>query len=101
MADAALIVTKKGYGKVVPADDFPTRCRGGKGVIGFKVTCDSGPVACAERVPLGVGERVLIVTAKGMALMTGVDDISTRSRTAGGVKLMDVADDDEVVAIQV
>jgi DNA gyrase subunit A len=101
MADAVLIVTKKGYGKVVSADEFPTKGRGGKGVAGFKVTDDSGPVACIERVPVGAGERVLIVTAKGMALMTSVDDISMRSRTAGGVKVMNVADDDKVVAIQV
>jgi DNA gyrase subunit A len=99
MADAVLIVTTKGHGKVVMPDDFKQQKRGGKGVIGFKVTMDSGPVAATEHVVTGAGERVLITTAQGQSIMTPVDDISMRSRTAGGVKLMDVADGDRVVSV--
>ncbi len=101
MAEAALIVTTKGYGKIVEADDFPNRNRGTKGVVGFKVTDDSGPVAAVEHVQTDIGQRVLVVTAKGMSAMIAVDQIATRRRTAGGVKVMDVADDDEVVAVVV
>jgi len=97
MAEAVLIVTKKGFGKVVDESEFPTKGRGGRGVGGFKVTEDSGPVAVVEHVKTGKGQRVLLVTAGGMALMTNVDDISTRSRQAGGVRVMNVADDDEIV----
>jgi len=98
MAEAVLFITTKGYGKVVEADEFPPKGRGGKGVTGFKVTEDSGNIACAEHVETGKGQNILITTANGMSLMTAVDDISSRSRTAGGVKLMNVADDDEVVS---
>lgn len=103
MADAVLMVTSKGYGKVVetPIEAFPPKGRGGKGVNGFKVTDDSGTLVCTEHVKTGAGQRVLVSTANGMCLMTTVDDISVRSRTAGGVKLMNVADDDEVVAVLV
>lgn len=99
MAEAVLIVTKKGFGKVVDETEFPTKGRGGRGVTGFKVTEDSGAVAAIEHVKTGAGQRVLVVTANGMALMTNVDDISSRSRSAGGVKVINVADDDEVAAI--
>ena len=101
MAEAALIVTKKGFGKVVEESEFPTKGRGGKGVGGFKVTEDSGPVACVEHVKTGTGQRVLVVTAQGQALMTNVDDISMRSRQAGGVRVMNVDADDKVVAVKV
>ncbi len=101
MAEAVLVVTAKGFGKVVDVDEFPTKGRGGKGVTGYKVTEDSGPVAAAEHVKTGKGQRVLIITAKGMFLMTGVDDISIRSRAAGGVKLMNVEDGDAVVSVLV
>lgn len=101
MADAVLIVTAKGYGKVVEATEFPAKGRGTKGVTGYKVTDDSGPVAAVEHVKTGKGEKVLVLTAKGMALMTNVDDISTRSRQAGGVKVINVEDGDAVVAVQV
>lgn len=101
MAEAVLLITKNGYGKVVDAEEFPTKGRGTKGVSGYKVSDDSGPVVAAEHVKPGKGQRVLVITAKGMTLMTAVDDISTRSRTAGGVKVMNVEDGDEVVAVLV
>jgi len=101
MADAVLLITKKGYGKVVEETEFPTKGRGGKGVSGFKVTDDSGPVIAAEHVKTGAGQRVLVLTAQGMALMTTVDDISVRSRQAGGVKVMNVDECDKVVAVLV
>jgi len=99
MAEAVLIITSKGFGKVVDAEEFPAKGRGGKGVSGFKVTEDSGPVVAMEHVKTGNGQKVLVMTAGGMALMTNVDDISVRSRAAGGVKVMNVADDDAVVAV--
>ncbi len=99
MADAILIVTKNGYGKVVCPTQFSQQKRGGKGVIGYKVTCDSGAVAATEHVVTGAGERVLITTAQGQAILTPVDDISERSRTAGGVKVIDVVEGDEVVSV--
>lgn len=99
MAEAVLIVTKNGFGKVVDEAEFPTKGRGGRGVSGFKVTEDSGPVAAIEHVKTGAGQRVLIVTAGGMALMTNVDEISVRSRQAGGVKVINVAEGDEVAGI--
>lgn len=101
MADAVLIVTTKGFGKVVDETEFPTKGRGGRGVAGFKVTEDSGPVAAIEHVKTGAGQRVLLVTKAGMALMTSVDDISVRSRSAGGVKVMNVADDDKIAGVLV
>jgi len=99
MADAILVVTKNGYGKVMSPSEFSQQKRGGKGVIGYKVTADSGPVAATEHVVTGEAERVLITTAQGQAILTPVDDISERSRTAGGVKLIDVAEGDEVVSV--
>ena len=99
MADAVLMVTTKGYGKVVSPNEFKQQKRGGKGIIGFKVTEDSGPVAATVHVVLGEGERVLVTTAGGRSIMTPVDDISVRSRTAGGVKIIDVADGDRVVSV--
>jgi DNA gyrase subunit A len=101
MAEAVLFVTSKGFGKVVDAEEFPAKGRGGKGVTGFKVTDDSGPVVCCEHVKTGKGQKILITTAGGACLMTAVDDISTRSRTAGGVRLMNVADGDAVVSVLV
>jgi len=101
LANAVLVVTKKGMGKVTSIDDFQIRGRGGKGVAGMKVTDESGPVADAVGVTTGTGQSVLLVTAQGMALRVNVDDIAPRSRTAGGVKLMTVAEGDKIVNVSV
>ena len=42
---------------------------------------------------------MLVTTARGQAILTPVDDISERSRTAGGVKIIDVAEGDAVVSV--
>jgi len=95
-----LVVSAKGFGKLVDPGDFRQQKRGGKGVTGYKVTGDCGPVAAVEHVKTGMGERVIIYTAQGMAILTAVDDIPVRSRTAGGVKLISVAEGDAVVGVK-
>jgi DNA gyrase subunit A len=101
LANAVLVVTKKGMGKVTTIDEFQVRGRGGKGVAGMKVTDESGPVADAVGVTTGTGQSVLLLTKQGMALRISVDDITARSRTAGGVKLMTVADGDAIACVSV
>ncbi|MGQ9729827.1 MAG: DNA gyrase C-terminal beta-propeller domain-containing protein [Candidatus Zipacnadales bacterium] len=101
LANAVLMVTKNGMGKVTMIDEFQVRGRGGKGVAGFKVTEESGPVVAAVGVTAGAGESVLLLTCQGMALRINVDDITPRSRTAGGVKLMTLAEGDCIVNVSV
>jgi len=105
MTEGVLIITSKGYGKVVedPGNQFRQQARGGKGVTGYKVTEDSGPVVAVLHVPLGAEppERVLVLTAQGQAILTPVDDIGPRSRTAGGVRIISLAEGDEVVGVTV
>ncbi len=98
MASMALVITENGYGKLVSPDEFRTQKRGGGGVTGYKVTEDSGAVVAVVRVDTCAdpGERVLIYTAQGRAIMTAVDDISQRSRSAGGVKLINLQLGDKV-----
>ena len=99
MADMVLVITENGFGKLVSPDEFRQQKRGGGGVTGYKVTEDSGKVAAVEHVKTGLGERVMIYSAGGRAILTPVDDISTRSRTAGGVKLINLAEGDKVVGV--
>lgn len=101
LANAVLVVTKNGMGKVTMIDQFQVRGRGGKGVTGFNVTPDSGPVVATVGVNAGMGQSVLLMTAQGMALRIKVDDITPRSRTAGGVKLMTLAEGDSIADVSV
>ena len=41
----------------------------------------------------------MLITTGGIVIRTNVDDISTISRNTQGVKLMDIADDDQVASM--
>lgn len=101
MAHAALIVTTNGRAKLVTEDQYPTRGRGGKGVKTWGQLAPGEQIAAVEHVTTETTEDVLVITARGMALRVKVAAIPTRSRTAGGVKLMDVAPGDRVVAVKI
>ncbi|MFQ6132989.1 MAG: DNA gyrase C-terminal beta-propeller domain-containing protein [Armatimonadota bacterium] len=101
MADAALIVTTNGRAKIVTADQYPTRGRGGKGVKSWGELAPGEQIAAVEHVCTESTEDVIVLTARGMALRVKIAAIPTRSRTAGGVKLIDVAPGDRVVAVKV
>lgn len=96
VASMILVITENGYGKLVSPDEFREQKRGGGGVTGYKVTDDSGPVVTTLHVKTEQGERVIIYTKQGKAIFTPVDEISDRSRSAGGVKLINLAEGDAV-----
>ena len=101
MADAALIVTEDGRGKLVSPDEYPVRRRGGKGVKTWGGMEGGMAIADVAHVQTEVDQKALIVTARGMAIMIRVDDVAKRSRTGGGVRLIDVAEGDRVVSVTV
>ena len=100
MADAALIVLADGRGKLVSPDESPVRKRGGKGVKTWG-NLEAASIADVEHVQTGIDQKALIVSARGMAILIRVDDVAKRSRTGGGVRLMNVAPGDRVVSVTV
>ena len=101
MAHAVLIVTSHGRAKLVEAEQYPPRGRGGKGVKTWGDLAVGEQIAAVEHVLTESTEDIIVVTAKGMALRVKIAAIPTRSRTAGGVKLIDVAEGDRVVDVKV
>lgn len=91
-----LLVSENGYGKLTPVDEFPLQKRGGSGVIALKVTDKSGPLAVMRVV--SPEDEVLLTTASGIAIRTGVDQIKVLHRATLGVRVMRVDDGDRVVA---
>ncbi len=92
-----LVVTTKGYGKRTTIDDYRTQSRGGKGIKTMNVTRKNGPVVGLKVVR--DGEDLMIITNTGVAIRLHIDDISTYGRNTQGVKLINVADDDEVSTV--
>ena len=92
-----LTVTAGGYGKRTSTDEYRAQTRGGKGLINLKVTEKTGPVIGFKVVH--ENQELMLITTGGIVIRTNVDDISTISRNTQGVKLMDIAEDDQVASM--
>ncbi len=90
-----LTVTENGYGKQTPAQDYRLINRGGVGVINIKTTERNGGVVaiCAIKPD----DEVMFISKNGIVIRVRAADISNIGRNTQGVRLMRLADGDNVV----
>ncbi|MFT4639213.1 MAG: DNA gyrase subunit A [Verrucomicrobiales bacterium] len=81
-----LVASEKGLGKRTPFDDYPTKGRGGKGLITMKTTDRTGKVAGA--IAVGEEDDVMLMTTGGKTVRIKASGISSIGRNAQGVKLI-------------
>ncbi|MCK6589340.1 MAG: DNA gyrase subunit A, partial [Polyangiaceae bacterium] len=96
--DRVLAVCERGYGKQTPLEDFRKQSRGGKGVILIDASERNGPVVGVAMV--APSDEVMLVTDRGQMLRTKVSQIRETGRNAQGVRLMNVDEDERIVAIE-
>lgn len=92
-----LTVSERGYGKRTRVDEYRLQGRGGLGIINLKVTAKTGAVVGARRVE--DGDDLVLVTEQGKLIRTSVEGIRSIGRSTQGVRVMDLDDDDRIVAI--
>ncbi|MCQ3813769.1 MAG: DNA gyrase subunit A [Acidimicrobiia bacterium] len=92
-----LHLTANGFGKRTLVDEYRVQHRGGKGVIGIKLTEDKGPVVGALVVE--DHHEILAVTVNGVVIRVPAQAISQQSRTASGVKVMSPDEGDVVASV--
>ena len=93
-----LTVTEKGKGKRSEFSDFRSmKNRGGTGYAVHNITEDSGKLAGILAV--SDEDDVMVITDEGVIIRTAVDSINVYSRTAGGVKVMNVEGDAKIIGI--
>ena len=97
-AGTLITVCERGYGKRTTLSDYPTKNRGGKGVIAIKTTTRNGGVA-ATRIVSEVDDLILI-SDRGKLIRIRVKDVSIQGRATQGVRLMRVDDGEHVAAIE-
>lgn len=89
-----LIVTVLGYGKRTPISEYRIQSRGGKGIKTHNVTERSGSVVGLKVVE--PDEDLMIVTNTGVIIRLEVSGISCMGRYTQGVKLIRLAENEEV-----
>ena len=89
-----LVITEKGYGKRVQASEFRTQNRGGKGVLGQKITAKTGDVICARLV--SPEQQVLITTNQGQSIRFALSGVSVFGRISQGVRFIHLKEGEKV-----
>lgn len=81
------VITKNGYGKKTPIDEYRITNRGGKGVKTLNITGKNGDIVAFKTVYSGEKD-LMIVTNEGIIIRIGMNQISTMSRVTQGVRLI-------------
>ena len=96
-----LMITENGYGKRTPMDEYfrsdGPQNRGGYGLKGYQVTEKTGLVAGVKVV--GENDDILIISDDGTIIRTHAAGINVYSRTAQGVKVMNLSEGVKVISI--
>jgi DNA gyrase subunit A len=97
-ASTLITVCERGYGKRTAVGDYPTKNRGGKGVIAIKTTTRNGQVSATRIVT--DDDHLILISDRGKLIRLRVKDISIQGRATQGVRLMRVDDGEHVAAIE-
>ncbi len=81
-----LVISENGIGKRTPFEDYPTRGRGGKGVITMKVTEKTGKVISAVKV--NEDDELMLMTNAGQSVRIKAEEARLAGRNTSGVILM-------------
>lgn len=92
-----LTVTENGFGKRTRTGEYRVQTRGGKGILTVKTTERNGPVVYSYQVT--DQDQMMIITGQGKIIRFRVADISIIGRNTQGVKLIDLAEGERVVAV--
>jgi DNA gyrase subunit A len=92
-----LTVTRSGFGKRTPLEEYRVQTRGGKGIINIRVTAKNGPAVGATRVR--ESDEAMIVTQLGKIIRTRLDGVSRVGRATQGVRLIQLDEGDSVVSV--
>ena len=92
-----LVVTENGYGKRTQISQYRKTNRGAKGVKTIKLTEQKGGLAGA--LVVREHQELVFISVGGMVQRTAAGGISQQGRSATGVRVMNLKEDDVVSAI--
>ena len=94
-----LTVTENGYGKKSLLDDYRMTSRGAKGVKTVNVNEKTGNLVCMKAV--NGDEDCMIMTDSGIIIRISLKQVSVYNRSARGVHLINVKDDQKVSTVEI
>jgi len=94
-----LLITAGGMGKRVPVSLFRLQNRAGMGLRALKFRLEEDSLVAV--LVVNEDEELMLVTNRGIIIRQRVNDISIQSRSAQGVRLQRLDDDDAIAAVAV
>ena len=92
-----LCASENGYGKRTPVDDFPTKKRGGKGVIAIKTSERNGQLVGA--VAIDSTKELMLISDGGTLVRTRASEVAQTGRNAQGVRLIRLGNEELLVGV--
>jgi DNA gyrase subunit A len=92
-----LSVTQNGYGKRTGLEEYRLQSRGGVGIINIQTTDRNGRVVGMAYVH--DDDEVMLVTQQGMIIRMKAGDVRVIGRATQGVRLIEMEEGDQVVAV--
>ena len=86
------------YGKRTGIDNYRAQARGGVGLKNIKTSARNGRVVTLKAVQSG--DDLMLITANGMIIRTGLDEIRSIGRNTQGVRLIKLKSGDKLVAAE-
>jgi DNA gyrase subunit A len=92
-----LTVCENGYGKRTNVDEFPTKGRGGKGMIAIQASERNGPLVGATQ--LFSGDEIMLISDQGTMVRTRGDEVSVVGRNTQGVRIIRLKENENLVSL--
>mgnify|MGYP003892812543 FL=1 len=92
-----LTVCQNGYGKRTTVTEFPTKGRGGKGMIAIQASERNGPLVGSTQ--LFAGDEIMLISDQGTMVRTRGDEVSVVGRNTQGVRIIRLKDSENLVRL--
>lgn len=92
-----LALSSNGYGKRTGISDYRVQARGGKGIKTMQITEKTGELVSIQAV--NDNFELLVINRSGIIIRTGVDEIRQTGRSAQGVKVITLRNDDVIASV--
>jgi DNA gyrase subunit A len=92
-----LVVSERGRGKRTDIEEYRFQGRGGKGVLNFRVTEQTGNVVAIKEV--FPDDELMLITRNGVVIRQSVEGIRVIGRATQGVRVMALDDGDVLVDV--
>ena len=92
-----LTVCQNGYGKRTKIEEYPTKGRGGKGMIAIQASERNGPLVGVTQ--LFDGDEIMLISDQGTMVRTRGDEVSIVGRNTQGVRVIRLKENEKLVSL--